>query len=66
MCFFIIIATCLYFFTIFYFFFENISVIDNGPEKNEYVNSNFVHYPTYMYPFPDNAPSALSKIDRPG
>ena len=41
----IIIATCLYFFTIFYFF-ENISVIDNGPEKNEYVNSNFVHYHT--------------------
>ena len=47
MCFFIIIATCLYFFTIFYFF-ENISVIDNGPERNEYVNSNFVHYHTSM------------------
>ena len=43
----IIIATCLYFFTIFYFF-ENISVIDNGPERNEYVNSNFVHYHTSM------------------
>lgn len=65
MCFFIIIATCLYFFTIFYFF-ENIRVIDNGPEKNEYVNSNFVYYPTRMHPFPDNAPSALSKIYRPG
>lgn len=37
----------VFFFTIFYFF-ENISVIDNGPERNEYVNSNFVHYHTSM------------------
>lgn len=46
-CFLLLLLLACIFFTIFYFF-ENISVIDNGPEKNEYVNSNFVHYHTSM------------------